>query len=128
MAGSWPLQKGGVADFMNTIPKIVFSKTLKKAEWNNTRLVKEKPEDEVAKLKQQPGKDLFVFGSANLSATLLAYGLFDEIDLALAPLVLGGGNPLFKPSADRIKTTLLQAGPLKSGVAFLRSEPDRKTP
>src|SRR2546428_12069134 len=126
MAGYWPSQKGEVADFMNTIPKIVFSKTLKKAEWNNTRLVKGKPEEEVAKLKQQPGKDLFVFGSANLSATLLAHGLFDEIDLALAPVVLCGGNPLFKSSADRIKMTLLEARPLKSGGVILRYEPDRK--
>ncbi|TLZ69374.1 MAG: dihydrofolate reductase [Methanobacteriota archaeon] len=126
MAGYWPSQKGEVADFMNTIPKIVFSKTLKKAEWNNTRLVKAKPEEEVAKLKQQPGKDLFVFGSANLSATLLTHGLFDELDLALAPVVLGGGNPLFKSSADRIKMTLLEARPLKSGGVILRYEPDRK--
>jgi len=79
MAGYWPSQKGEVADFMNTIPKIVFSKTLKKAEWKNTRLVKGKPEEEVAKLKQQPGKDLFVFGSANLSATLLAHGLLMKL-------------------------------------------------
>src|SRR3970282_104327 len=89
MASYWPSQKGEIADFMNTIPKIVFSRTIEKADWSNTRLVKENAEKEVAKLKRQPGKDLFVFGSANLSSTLMAHGLFDEIDLAVNPVILG---------------------------------------
>jgi len=126
MAGYWPSQKGEVADFMNTIPKIVFSRTLKKAEWNNTRLVREHAAEEVAKLKRQPGKNLFVFGSANLSATLLKHGLFDELDLALTPVLLGRGNPLFKASPDRLKMKLLEARPLKSGGVILRYEPERK--
>ncbi len=127
MASYWPSQKGEIADFMNTIPKIVFSRTLKKAEWNNTRLVKENAAEEVAKLKKLPGKNLFVFGSANLSSMLLNHGLFDEIDLALAPVILGHGNPLFKASPDRLKMKLLEARPLKSGGVILRYEPERKT-
>jgi len=126
MAGYWPSQKGEVADFMNTIPKIVFSRTMTRAEWNNTRLVKENAEEEVAKLKRQPGKNLFVFGSANLSSTLLDHGLFDEIDLAVAPVLLGRGNPLFKASPDRLKLKLLEARPLKSGGVILRYQPERK--
>src|SRR3989442_941490 len=98
MAGYWPTQKSDIADFMNTVPKVVFSKTLKKADWNNSRLVKDNLVEEVVKLKKEPGKTLFVFGSADLSATLLKHGLFDELDLALAPLLLGRGNPLFKPN------------------------------
>ena len=121
-----PVGRGEIADFMNTIPKIVFSRTMKKADWNNTRLVNENAVEEVAKLKRQPGKDLFVFGSANLSSTLLAHGLFDEIDLAVAPLVLGRGNPLFKPSPDRLKMKLLEARPLKSGGVILRYQPERQ--
>jgi len=126
MASYWPSQKGEIADFMNTIPKIVFSKTMKKAEWNNTTLVKGNALEEVAKLKRQPGKNMFVFGSANLSSTLLEHDLFDEINLALAPVILGRGNPLFKASPDRLKMKLLEARPLKSGGVILRYEPERK--
>ena len=126
MASYWSSEKGEIADFMNTIPKIVFSKTMKKAEWNNTTLVKGNAVEEVAKLKRQPGKNIFVFGSANLSSTLLEHDLFDEIDLALAPVILGRGNPLFKASPDRLKMKLLEARPLKSGGVILRYEPERK--
>jgi len=126
MASYWPSQKGEIADFMNTIPKIVFSKTMNKAEWNNTTLVKGNAVEEVAKLKRQPGKNMFVFGSANLSSTLLEHDLFDEINLALAPVILGRGNPLFKASPDRLKMKLLEARPLKSGGVILRYEPERK--
>src|SRR5439155_1171817 len=65
MASFWPKEKGEIADFMNRVPKVVFSRTMEKAEWNNSRLVKSNAEEEVAKLKGQPGKDLFIFGSAN---------------------------------------------------------------
>ncbi|HEX9566345.1 MAG TPA: dihydrofolate reductase family protein [Thermoplasmata archaeon] len=127
MASYWPTQKGEIADFMNTIPKVVFSRTLKKADWNNTRLVKESVVEEVIKLKKEPGKPLFVFGSADLSSTLLKHGLFDELDLALTPLLLGHGNPLFKTNSDRIKMKLLEARPLKSGGVILRYQPERGT-
>lgn len=127
MASYWPSQKGEIADFMNTIPKVVFSRTLKKADWNNTQLVKENVVDEVVKLKKQPGKTLFVFGSADLSSTLLKHGLFDELDLAVTPLLLGHGNPLFKTSPERIKMKLLEATPLKSGGVILRYQPERAT-
>lgn len=123
MASYWPTQTGGIADFMNTIPKVVFSRTLNKADWNNTKLVKENAVEEVVRLKRQPGKDLFVFGSADLSATLLKHGLFDELDLALTPLLLGRGSPLFKTSPDRLKMKLLEARPLKSGGVILRYAP-----
>jgi dihydrofolate reductase len=126
MASYWPSQKGDIADIMNRVPKVVFSKTLKKAEWNNTRLVKENPEKEVARLKGQPGKDLFIFGSANLSSTLTRHRLIDEYRLGLAPLLLGGGNPLFKGGPERIKLKLIEARPLKSGCVILRYEPEAK--
>jgi dihydrofolate reductase len=125
MASYWPTQKGDIADFMNTIPKVVFSRTLKKVVWNNSRLVKDNAVEEVIKLKKQPGGMLFVFGSADLSATLLKHGLFDELDLALTPVVLGHGKPLFKAGSDRIKMKLLEARTLKSGGVILRYEPQR---
>jgi dihydrofolate reductase len=124
MADYWSSAQGEIADFMNTVPKVVFSRTLEKAEWNNTRLVKANAEEEVARLKQQPGKDILIFGSANLSATLMQHGLIDEYRLGISPLVLGGGNPLFKPSPQRLKMKLLEARRLKSGCVILRYEPE----
>jgi dihydrofolate reductase len=123
MASHWPSATGEVADAMNGIPKVVFSRTLEKAEWTNTRLVKADAQDEVAKLKQQSGKDLFIFGSADLSSTLIRHGLIDEYRLGLTPVVLGSGKPLFKPGPDRLRMRLLEARPLKSGCVILRYEP-----
>ncbi len=128
MASFWPSQKGEIADFMNSVPKVVFSRTLEKVEWINSRLSRDNPETEVARLKQAPGKDLFIFGSADLVSTLEKHGLIDEYRLLLAPVVLGEGNPLFKPRPKLMKTTLLEARPLKSGSIVLRYEPERTVP
>ena len=110
---------------MNSLPKIVFSRTLQKADWNNTRLVNDNAVEEVAKLKEQPGKDYFIFGSANLSSTFLQNGLVDEIRVCVVPVILGGGNPLFKPSPNRIKLKLLESRPLKTGGVIVRYEPEK---
>jgi len=126
MASFWPSQKGEIADFMNAVPKIVFSKTLERAAWNNTRLVKGNAETEVAALKKQPGKDILIFGSADLSSTLLRDGLIDEIRLGVTPVILGRGNPLFKAGPDRMRMKLLEARPLKSGCVILRYEPEKQ--
>ena len=124
MAAHWPTQKGEVADFMNNVVKVVFSRTLESAKWNNTRLVKENAEEEVARLKQQLGKDVFIFGSANLSSTLIRHNLIDEYRPAVTPVILGGGNPLFKPSPARMRLKLVEARPLKSGCVILRYQPE----
>ncbi len=126
MADYWSKEKGEIADFMNSVPKIVFSRTLDKADWTNTRLVKDNVAEEVAKLKQQPGKDLFVFGSANLSSTFMQHDLFDEYRLGLVPVLLGRGNSLFKTSEERKNLKLVEASPLKSGCTILRFQPARK--
>lgn len=123
MAAYWSSATGEVADFMNRLPKVVFSRTLDQAGWNNARLVKANAEAEIAALKQQPGKDMFIFGSADLCSTLMGAGLIDEYRLGLNPLVLGDGTPLFKPSADRVKMKLLEARPLRSGCVILRYAP-----
>ncbi len=126
MASHWPSQKGEIADFMNSIPKVVFSRTLEKAVWNNTRLVRGKAEEEVAKLKRQPGGNLVIFGSANLCSALTRHGLIDEYQLCLVPVILGSGNPLFKPAPERVRLQLVEARPTKSGAVILRYEPMRK--
>jgi dihydrofolate reductase len=123
MASYWSKEKGEVAEFMNRVPKIVFSRSLAKAGWNNTRLVRKDAALEVARLKQEPGLDLFIFGSANLISSLLPAGLIDEIRLGLVPVTLGAGNPLFKADQRRLDWKLLETRPLKSGCVILRYQP-----
>ena len=120
MAGYWSTANGEIAEFMNSIAKVVFSNTLETTGWSNTRLVKGSAEEEGARLKQEPGKDLFIFGSANLTGSLTKHGLIDEYRIGLNPLVLGGGTPMFKPSDERMRLKLLEARPMQSGVVLLR--------
>ncbi len=123
MAAYWPTAEEPVAALMNGLPKVVFSTTLEKTLWTNTTIVKENAVQAVADLKQQPGKDLFIFGSANLSSVMTAAGLIDEYRLGLNPIVLGGGTPLFKPSPAELRMRLLEARPFKTGLVLLRYEP-----
>src|SRR2546430_17133375 len=99
MASYWPSQKGDIADFMNKIPKVVFSKTPKKADWNNTMLVKENAEKEVTRLKAQSGKTLFIFVNAKLSCTLTRHNLIDEYRICFDCLLLVGCSLLIKTSS-----------------------------
>lgn len=96
MAAHWTKAEGEIADLMNKIPKLVFSKTLKTADWNNTTLIKENASAEIKKLKEQGGRDMYVLGSANLSETFVNDNLFDEYRIGIAPVILGGGRPLFR--------------------------------
>jgi dihydrofolate reductase len=128
MAGYWPTPDAMkddpiVAERMNNLSKIVFSRTLNKAEWNNTRLVKESSAEEVAKLKHLPGKDLALFGSSNLALTLIQQNLIDEYRIIVNPVVLGQGTPLFSGISDRLNLKLLKARTFKSGNVLLNYEP-----
>lgn len=120
MAAFWSNATGEIADFMNSVPKVVFSNTLESATWNNSRLVKGRAEDEIVRLKQEEGKDLFIFGSAELSDSLTRRRLIDEYRIGLNPLVLGGGTPLFKLNQERMRLKLLEARPMQSGAVLLR--------
>jgi len=120
MAAYWPsAPKDEIADKMNDLRKIVFSRTLSKAEWNNSRLVKGNIAKEVALLKQSPGKDMVILGSALLASFLLQQGLIDEYRIILDPVVLGAGNPLFAQINQRIRLKLKDAKLLASGVLIL---------
>ena len=110
MADYWPAaatnpstSKGDleIADKMNNLPKIVFSKTLQRVEWNNSRLVKENIAEEISKMKQQSGKDMVIFGSGSIVSTFMQFGLIDEYRIILNPVVLGNGKPLFKGINDK---------------------------
>lgn len=123
MAAHWTAAEGEIADFMNAVPKYVFSRTLQSADWNNTTVVKGDIEGAVVGLKESPGKDLFVFGSADLSAELIRHGLFDEFRIGLVPVTLGAGNPLFKPGSEPLTLHLLEQRPLSDRCLLLRYRP-----
>lgn len=127
MASYWSSAEGEVADLMNGIAKVVFSRTLNAADWNNTRLVNGSVEEEVARLKQQPGKDMLVFGSADLVSGLMRAGLIDEYRIGVNPILLGEGRPLFKPGGEKTRMRLLGATPLRSGCVVLRYAPEAAT-
>ena len=131
MASYWPTENALkndpiVAGKMNALPKIVFSRTLEKAEWNNTKLVKDNIAEEISRLKQKQGKDMVIFGSSDLALTLIQHGLIDEYRILLNPIVLGSGKPLFKGIKDRLKLKLLKAKTFRSGNVMLYYKADGK--
>ena len=115
--------EGAIADEMNRRQKVVFSRTLREVDWMNTRLVRDAPEGEVARLKREPGKDILLFGSADLAATLMRHGLIDEYRIGLVPVVLGAGEPLFKPFPEHVKMRLVESKPLATGCVILSYRP-----
>lgn len=123
MADYWTTATGPIAEFMNSVPKVVCSRTLTAASWNNTRLVRGDVVKEVAALKREDGKDVYVFGSARLSDALMRHGLFDEYRICIVPVVLGNGSPLFKPGTERRRLRLLDSRTLATGGVILRYAP-----
>jgi dihydrofolate reductase len=130
MADYWPTPAALnddpiVAAKMNVLPKVVFSRTLDKAEWTNTRLVKEDAVAAISRLRQQPGRDLFLFGSANLAETFTPRGLIDEYRIMVNPVLLGSGKPLFRNVKDRLHFKLANTKTFRSGNVLLYYQPDR---
>ena len=128
MASYWPTELALkddpiIAEKMNSKSKLVFSKTLDKADWNNTRLVKENISDEIQKLKGQPGKDLIIFGSSDLSVSLAQAGLIDEYRLMVNPLILGRGKTILHGLPDRLELKLLKTRPMRNGNVMLYYQP-----
>jgi dihydrofolate reductase len=115
--------QGEIAGFMNSLPKVAVSRTLDRADWNNTKLVKGDAAAEVLELKRRGEGTIFVFGSAGLSAALIEHGLFDEYHIALVPVVLRRGNALFGRNLNRVPLKLLETRSLSSGCVILRYEP-----
>jgi dihydrofolate reductase len=130
MASYWPTPAALaddpiVAEKMNTTPKVVFSTTLDTVDWDNTQLVRGDAAAEVAKLKQQPGKDLAIFGSADLTTSLLQAGLVDELRIMVNPIVLGNGKSLFASLPDRVHLNLVNSRGFRSGNVLLYYQPER---
>src|SRR5436305_1025151 len=101
-AAAWPTMPGTGAygERMNSLPKYVVSTTLKTVEWNNSKLIKQNVAEEVAKLKQQPGQNILVFGSGQLVQTLIEHDLVDQYNLLVHSVVLGSGKRLFQDGSQ----------------------------
>ncbi len=100
--------------------KVVFSTTLDRAEWNNSRLVRGDVAAEVMRLKQQPGRDMIIFGGARIAQEFVRLGLVDEYGLVVNPVILGQGLPLFKDVPARQKLKLAACDAFKAGAVALR--------
>ncbi len=113
---------GPMAAQMNAIPKVVVSTTLDRAEWENSTLIRGSAA-EISRLKQQPGKNINISGSATLVAWLLRQGLLDELDLLVFPVVVGHGQRLFGGDGGQAGLTLAVCEAFPAGVAHLAYRP-----
>ena len=120
-AAAWPTMQGTgeYGERMNSFPKYVVSTTLQTLEWNNSTLIKGNVAAEIGKLKQQPGQDLLVFGSGKLVEALIAHRLVDEYRLMIHPIVVGGGQRLFRDGIDKHVLKLVNTKSFSSGVVVL---------
>ncbi len=110
---------------LNDITKIVFSRTLDRAEWNNSRLIKEDIAEEISKLKEQPGKDMVILGSGSIASALTWLGLIDEYEFIVNPVVLGKGRSQFEGLDGRLRMRLIGPKTLSSGIVILGYRPVR---
>jgi dihydrofolate reductase len=119
-AATWPFRTGEFADRINSLPKYIVSTTLEKAEWNNSYLIKDPKRvvEEVVKLKQLPGQNILVYGSANLIHMLRQHNLIDEYNFMVYPIVLGIGKRLFK-EGNSMTLKLVKSQTFSTGVVVL---------
>ncbi|MGH2558548.1 MAG: dihydrofolate reductase family protein [Thermomicrobiales bacterium] len=127
-ASYWPHQASDVppADYMNNTPKVVVSTTLDTVDWQNSTLIKGNVVEEITKLKQQPGKNIGITGSATLVRSLLRDGLLDELNLLVHPIVVGSGKRLFPDGTDQQGLQLVDAKTFGTGVLNLTYQPAGK--
>lgn len=112
-----------LAERMNSAEKIVFSRKLKKVEWNNTRLMKNNIEKEIKKMKQLPGKDMTLLGSGSILTQFAERGLIDEYQFMVDPVVISKGTSTFKGIKDKLDLKLITTRTFKSGVVLLCYQP-----
>jgi dihydrofolate reductase len=131
MRGYWPTPEGmkdnpAVAEVMNNVPKIVFSRTLKSVKdspaWKNTRVIREIKREEILKLKREGDGNFAILGSGSIVQQLARLGLIDEFQLMVNPIILGTGKYLFK-DVNRLNLKLLETRTFRNGRVFLRYSP-----
>ncbi len=128
MASFWPTPAAAqsmpvIARTMNANLKIVFSRTMEKATWNNTRLVKGDPVAEIRRLKEEPGEGMVIFGSGTIIAQLVPAGLIDEYQIIVIPVVLGQGRTMFEGMKEKLPMKLTKSRNFANGNVFLCYEP-----
>ena len=127
MVSFWPTPMASqhepvVAQRMNALRKVVFSRTLEKASWNNTMLVKGDLASAVRKMKADPGEGMVILGSGSIVSQLAQEGLIDEFQVVVNPVVLGGGRTMFNGVKQKLNLNLVETRPFPSGKVFLRYE------
>jgi dihydrofolate reductase len=118
MAEFWPLSDHAYAAPMNNIPKVVFSRTLKRAEWADSRIVRGDLTEEIAALKRENGKDMIAWGGAAFAQSLSRLRLVDEYRLIMQPVALGEGLPLFKGLTVPLRLELVDAQTYGTGAVL----------
>jgi dihydrofolate reductase len=121
----WPNQKGdkyGIANHKNSMPKYVVTSKPLQAQWNNSTIINV---EEIAKLKQQPGQDILIEGSATLVEMLAQAGLIDEYKILVHPTIMGSGKRFFKEGMGMTKLKLVESKPISQGVVLLSYAPVR---
>ena len=130
---AWPAMEEQTGDFgvrMNNLPHYVVSSTLEKADWNNTTIIRDNVLQEVAKLKEEDGQDILMYGYGPLAHELLCNGLLDEVRVWLHPILSGHGEPeslLFR-DGNKVPLELADTTKLDSGVIILHYRPAAATP
>lgn len=124
MAAFWPTPSAtaampALADRMNNLPKIVFSRTLDRALWNNTKLVKGDLIEGIRRMKEEPGEDMAILGSGSLVSQLTPHGLIDEYQIVVNPVVLGAGRTLFEGVGQRVPLSLVKTRTFSNGNVLM---------
>jgi dihydrofolate reductase len=127
MAGFWPTPQAlqmmpAVAEGMNTSSKVVFSRTLDAASWNNTRLIKGDIAAQMRKLKEEAGPGMAILGSGSIVSQLAQAGLIDEYHLVINPIVLGGGRTMFEGVEEKLRLKLINTRTFRNENVLLRYE------
>jgi dihydrofolate reductase len=124
-AGYWADKGSDVefADVINNTPKLVASTTLKAVEWQNSTLIKGDVAEALRRLKQEPGRDISITGSATLVRSLLRDNVLDELRLLVHPIVVGSGKRLFEETPERVPLKLVDSRTFSTGVLYLTYQP-----
>jgi dihydrofolate reductase len=126
LAPYWSAQRNnemGVAARLNSLPKYVVSSSLERADWTNSTLINDNVTEALAELKQQPGQDMLIMGSASLVHSLVAADLIDEYRFLLQPIIAGTGKRFFKDGMQSSRLTLVSSKTFDLGVILLCYEP-----